>query len=126
MKNNKEDTIFALSTPYGQSAVAVIRISGTMCRNISKNFVSQRKLIQEKLNLQSFLIEKKIIDSGIMIFFKSPFSFTGEDMLEIQCHGVFQLLIKFCLNLISTIIAGQLSPRIFKKSFLKKKWFTSL
>ena len=54
MKNNKEDTIFALSTPYGQSAVAVIRISGTMCRNIAKNFVSQRKLIQEKLNLQVF------------------------------------------------------------------------
>ena len=59
MKNNKEDTIFALSTPYGQSAVAVIRISGTMCRNIAKKFCKSKKINPRKAEFTKFFDRKK-------------------------------------------------------------------
>ncbi len=123
MKNNKEDTIFALSTPYGQSAVAVIRISGTMCRNIAKKFCKSKKINPRKAEFTKFFDrKKKIIDSGIMIFFKSPFSFTGEDMLEIQCHGGISIINKILFELNFYDNCRPAKPGEFsKRAFLNKK-----
>ena len=60
MKNNKEDTIFALSTPYGQSAVAVIRISGSM-QPISKKFCKSKKINPRKAEFTKFFDRKKLL-----------------------------------------------------------------
>ena len=77
MKKKKEETIFALSTPYGQSAIAVIRISGSMCKTIVKKFCKVKKTSPRRAFFTKFYDKKKkIIDSGIMIFFNSPFSFS--------------------------------------------------
>ena len=59
MKKKKEETIFALSTPYGQSAIAVIRISGSMCKTIVKKFCKVKNSPRRAF-LQNSMIKKKL------------------------------------------------------------------
>ncbi|MBR1460449.1 tRNA uridine-5-carboxymethylaminomethyl(34) synthesis GTPase MnmE, partial [bacterium] len=81
------DTIAAISTPLGTGGVGVVRISG------DKSFEIARKLSQKE-NLPAGRIchgwiyngDKKL-DEVIILPFKAPHSYTGEDVVEIQCHG---------------------------------------
>ncbi len=95
MKKKNEDTIFALSTPYGQSAIAVTRVSGPKTLDIAKKLSGKKKF--EPRNAYFCKLKDSndnIIDSGLIIFFKSPRSFTGEDLLEIQTHGSIAIINK--------------------------------
>ena len=97
------DTIFALSTAAGQSGVAVIRISGNEVLNVyhilthkdhpKERFAEYNKIYDEKGN---------IVDNVITLYFQNPKSFTGEDALEIQCHGSRAVISKI-LSLLSDI-----------------------
>ena len=88
MSKKLGETIFALSTPSGQSAVAVIRISGSKALNIARKISSVKKFEPRKVIFSKILdFEGNTIDSGLVIYFKSPKSFTGEDLIEIQSHG---------------------------------------
>ncbi|AGF49449.1 tRNA uridine-5-carboxymethylaminomethyl(34) synthesis GTPase MnmE [Candidatus Kinetoplastidibacterium galati] len=83
----KDLPIIAIATAHGSAGVGVIRISGKellpLMLNLFKKELKER--IVHYLNLTD--IDQEIIDKAIVIFFKSPRSFTGEDVLEIQCHG---------------------------------------
>ena len=86
--NKREDTIFALATPTGKSAIAVIRISGSEAINvvnkISLNFPKTHKLA----TLNTIIKNKKDkIDQTITTIFKTPKSYTGENMVELSIHG---------------------------------------
>ncbi len=81
------DTIYALSTPTGKSAIALIRLSGKNSLNILKKISSIKKIIPKKTQLTFLKFDKKIIDEVIVTYFKKPKSFTGEEMIEINCHG---------------------------------------
>ena len=59
MTKDREETIFALSTPYGQSAIAVIRVSGSMSSIIAKKIGRIKKLSLEKQPFLNFMIKKK-------------------------------------------------------------------
>ena len=82
------DTIFALSSAPGKSGVAVIRISG---ENLSKLFkrISNKKKFDNRhayfINLNDN--DGELIDQCIAIYFNAPYSFTGEDVIEIHTHG---------------------------------------
>ncbi|ARC54742.1 hypothetical protein AOQ88_00480 [Candidatus Riesia sp. GBBU] len=81
------DTIAARATPYGTGGISVIRISGKKVKKISKEIL-KISLLPRYANYLNFYDEKgKIIDQGIAIYFKSPKSFTGEDILELHGHG---------------------------------------
>ena len=56
----KNDTIFALSTPYGRSAIAVIRLSGPNSLNVAKTITKKKKFPHRKANFVTFLIIKVI------------------------------------------------------------------
>ncbi len=90
---NPTDTIVALATPSGAGAIAVIRISGKHSISItSKQFesVSGKKLEKQKshtLHLGFIKDEKKTLDQVLVSIFKNPNSYTGEDVIEISCHG---------------------------------------
>ena len=56
--SNSTETIFALSTPYGQSAIAVIRISGPECLKVSKELTDLKQISPGKPILQNFMIKK--------------------------------------------------------------------
>ena len=85
------ETIVALATPPMKSALAIIRVSGDDCfRIVSKCFSKDITNIKERTLLVGFVENKKTkqkIDEVVMAIYKGPKSFTGEDLVEIICHG---------------------------------------
>ena len=90
------DTIAAVSTPRGKGGIAVIRISGSEAFSVAeKIFVPKNKKPLSQIRHASAVYgdilsgtpEKNIIDDGVATVFKAPASFTGEDTVEISCHG---------------------------------------
>ena len=85
-----QETYFALSTPSGRSATATIRISGPNTKNtILKLFKNKNKNLKPGLNYLVSLYNKNngLIDKCVVVFYKNPKSYTGEDMVEIHTHG---------------------------------------
>lgn len=80
------DTIAAISTPIGTGGVGVVRISGSRCFEIAEKIFPQ-KLVAGKIHHGWITDEGKKIDEVIVLPFKTPNSYTGEDVIEIQCHG---------------------------------------
>ena len=86
--NKRNDTIFALATPTGKSAIAVIRISGQHAfeaiNKISSNMPSKANIA----TLNILISDENIpIDQTITTIYKSPHSYSGEDMVELSIHG---------------------------------------
>ena len=87
------DTIVAPATPFGYGGIAVIRLSGPSSKNIARaiTFLSGEKKppFKPRQATHVLIVEKngKTFDEGLITFFKSPNSYTGEDSFEISCHG---------------------------------------
>ncbi|MFX0558066.1 tRNA uridine-5-carboxymethylaminomethyl(34) synthesis GTPase MnmE [Maribacter sp. CXY002] len=87
------DTIIALATASGAGAIAIIRISGTDALRIAaKHFtsISNKKLEDQKshtIHLGHIIEDSKVLDEVLVSVFKNPYSYTGEDVVEISCHG---------------------------------------
>ena len=83
------DTVAAISTAHGKGGVAMIRISGDSALEIARRVVSVKAeaLEPRKSYYGNILRDGDIIDDGILTYFKAPHSFTGEDVVEICCHG---------------------------------------
>lgn len=110
-------TIAAIATPIGQGGVGVIRLSGRDAYEIGCK-ISQKKILRPRhAYFTKFMGEKGVIDEGVIIYFKAPHSFTGEDVVEIQGHGgiVLQnLLLARCFELgARQAVAGEFSLRAF-------------
>ena len=118
-----QDTIFALSTAWGKSGIAIIRLSGPSCKSISKHLFGKKNLIPRKAHYtEIYDHQKKLIDKGMVVFFKEPYSFTGEDMLEIHIHGSIAIVKKLIkeLNLFKKLKPAE--PGEFsKRSFFNNK-----
>ncbi|MGM9624735.1 MAG: tRNA uridine-5-carboxymethylaminomethyl(34) synthesis GTPase MnmE, partial [Eubacteriales bacterium] len=89
----EDKTIAAVSTPYGRGGIAVIRISGADAIPIAeKFFVAGRKkplsaLASNCVVWGTILYDGEQIDDGMAAVFRAPHSYTGEDTVEISCHG---------------------------------------
>jgi tRNA modification GTPase TrmE len=84
------DIIVALATPPGTSALAVIRLSGQDVLSVIQPIFSNKKIkhLQGNSTLYGRLIDgKQIIDEVVISLYHAPRSYTGEDMIEISCHG---------------------------------------
>ncbi len=101
------ETIVALASPAGSGAIAVIRLSGPQAINIATTqftAVSNKKLDQQKshtVHLGNIVDGTKIIDQVLATVFISPQSYTGENVIEISCHGssfIQQEIIQLCLR----------------------------
>ena len=96
-----KDTIFALSTPRGKSAIAVFRISGLKSHKVIKKISSNKNNTTNKTLLNYIFDKNKLpIDQTLTTYFKSPKRFTGEDMVEISCHGSQAIIKKISKQLI--------------------------
>jgi tRNA modification GTPase len=96
--SDQEDTIAAISTPFGESGIGIVRLSGSLAESIAK------KLFKPKSDLPYFtshrfhygeIIEPKSgnpVDEVLIVLMKSPKTYTREDMVEIQCHGGYFIL----------------------------------
>ncbi len=85
-----DDTIAAICSPIGQGAIAIIRISGSRAFSIvSSVFVGKdlSTIKSHSLTLGHIVSEGKLIDQVLVSIFRNPKSYTGEDVIELQCHG---------------------------------------
>ena len=114
---NSGDTIVSLSTPMGLGAISLLRCSGRHTNKIIETFFS-KKLSPNEANYLKFKKGDQVLDDVIAIFYKSPKSYTGEDMLEIMCHGgsvIYQMLIREILTIDGCRLArpGEFSERSY-------------
>ena len=79
-------TIFAIATPPGRSAIAVIRISGPLAGDAPALFGAACPMAGQ-FSVARLVLDQRVIDQVILLFMKAPFSSTGEDVCEIHCHG---------------------------------------
>ena len=80
-------TIVALSTPRGRGALAVVRLSGPLAMNIVTQMAGLGDIEPRKAKLTKLSKDDQIIDEVILTCFLAPHSLTGEDVVEISCHG---------------------------------------
>jgi len=117
------DNIVALATPSGTGAIAVIRVSGPDAISlVDKLFksIKGKKLEQQKshtIHLGNIVDGGKILDEALVSIFKGPHSYTGENVVEISCHGspfiqqqIIQLLLR---NGCRSASAGEFTLRAF-------------
>ena len=115
------DTITAIATPLGTGGVGVIRISGADSFNIMSKIFSKQNLVPGKIAHGWIVDEGKKIDEVIVLPFKNPHSYTGEDVIEIHCHGGINV-VKNILDLVLKSGARMAERGEFtKRAFLNKK-----
>ncbi|MBX2920357.1 MAG: tRNA uridine-5-carboxymethylaminomethyl(34) synthesis GTPase MnmE, partial [Ferruginibacter sp.] len=120
-----DDTIVALATATGIGAIAVVRLSGNKAIDIvDQLFPSKNLLIQKSHTLHVGYIkqDEKDIDEVVVSIFKSPASYTGEDVVEISSHGspfIQQQIIQACISKGARLAkAGEFTKRAFLKGKL--------
>ena len=123
MSSQKTSTICAIATPSGSGAIAVIRLSGPNAFSIvQKIFVSKNKNAINNQEPYSILFGevidgKEVIDEVLLSIFKNPKSYTGEDSIEISCHGSIYIQQRILELLISNgavlAQAGEFTQRAF-------------
>ena len=112
-----EDTIVALATPPGKAGVAIVRISGSKSHEILKQITKcDNDFLPRYMYLKDIYLQD-IVDNALVVYFKAPNSYTGEDVAEIQCHGgyfIAQEVIKECQKLGAVMAEpGEYSKRAF-------------
>jgi len=113
------DTIVAQATPQGLGGVSIVRVSGPKAIDIGKKLTKTRRNPRPKTpTLHSvYSRQNKRIDQALVTFFKAPYSYTGEDIIEIACHGnplIVQEIIKTaCKNGARSPNPGEFTMRSF-------------
>ncbi len=113
-----QDNIAAIASGSGQAGVGVIRISGNNLSKIAFALTGKQNLKPRFAHYGEFVdANGEIIDSGLIIWFDAPRSFTGEDVLELQGHGspvVLNMLLRRCLELGCRLAeAGEFTKRAY-------------
>ncbi|HET6460904.1 MAG TPA: tRNA uridine-5-carboxymethylaminomethyl(34) synthesis GTPase MnmE [Syntrophales bacterium] len=122
-----EDTIAAIATPAGTGSIGIIRVSGSRCRDIASlifrpsnktdNFSSHRLYHGDIVSPDT----GRVIDEVLISFMMKPHSYTGEDILEINCHGS-AFILQSVLSLVIEAGARLAEPGEFtKRAFLNNR-----
>ncbi len=116
------DTIAAIATPAGSGGVGIIRISGPKAKSVAQKICNQELSTPRKAVLAEFKNqEQQTIDSGLVLYFQAPASFTGEDVIELQGHGG-QVLMNMLLKAVIAHGARMARPGEFSmRAFLNEK-----
>jgi tRNA modification GTPase len=120
--SSASDTIAAVATPPGVGGVAIVRVSGPLVQNVINEMILSHRspLLSPRFLISASVISsisKEIIDTGLVVFFCAPKSFTGEDVLEFHLHGsvlVSQLVLRSLANLgVRLAEPGEFTKRAF-------------
>ena len=111
-------TIAAIATANGIGSIAIIRLSGENALPIAKKLTYKDNFTPRHATLTNVYNDKtELIDEAIVIYFQAPYSFTAEDVVEIQCHGGFivaQSILRATLKAGARLAnAGEFSKRAF-------------
>ena len=124
VKNEEMNTICAISTPYGSGGIAVIRVSGKSAIQIVDSIFHGRKPLK---GAQAYTVHygeivrsvnnKEVLDQVLVSVFRAPHSFTGENVVEIACHGslyIQQTLLQWLVDAGCQLAkAGEFTQRAF-------------
>lgn len=124
MNQKNNDTIIALATSSGVGAIAVIRLSGKDAIKITNKFFKAKfnnkdlsKVKSHTIHLGNIMDGKRVIDEVLVSVFKDPHSYTGENVIEISCHGSVyiqqEILQLFLKNNVRHADAGEFTLRAF-------------
>jgi tRNA modification GTPase len=123
--SNWEDTIVALATAHGVSAIGVVRLSGNKAIEIANSLFPSKDLLKETANTLhvGFLKEREtVLDEVVLSLFRAPRSYTGEDVIEISCHGspfIQEQIINACIAQGARLAKpGEFTQRAFLKGKL--------
>lgn len=110
------DTIAAIATAHGVGSISIVRLSGERTLEFALKLSHKTKLTPRHATFTKlFNQNNEIIDEAIMIYFKAPYSFTGEDIVEFQIHGGFsvsEVLLEELVSLGARLaLAGEFSKR---------------
>ena len=111
-----EDTIAAIATAYGEGGIGIIRISGEDSRDILRKIFTG-KIESRRLSYGKIVDENEHIDEVLAVYMKGPKTYTGEDVVEINCHGSMVALRK-TLALVLSKGARMAEPGEFTKRAL--------
>ena len=103
----KNDTIVALATPLGVSAIAVVRLSGPEALQITNRIFTKdiSNVPSHSVHFGKIKSNDTYIDECIVSIFKNPSSYTKENITEISCHGspyIIERIIQLCICLLYT------------------------
>ncbi len=131
MKMNILDTIAAVSTPFGKGGIAVIRISGHSALGVAEKIFFPKSgepisSIESNRAIYGDIFSmcdgnKRQIDDGIAVLFRAPASFTGEDTVEISCHGGVLLTQKVLAAALSSGARLAAPGEFTKRAFINGK-----
>ncbi|MFZ3088714.1 MAG: tRNA uridine-5-carboxymethylaminomethyl(34) synthesis GTPase MnmE [Methylotenera sp.] len=99
---NSIDTIAAIATASGAGGIGVVRVSGALSKAIATEILGHCPAPRHAAYLDFKQANGDLIDRGIAIFYPNPYSYTGEDILELQAHGgtaLMQILLARCIDL---------------------------
>ncbi len=118
-----QDTIVAIATPFGTSALGIIRLSGNMAfpiiDQLSRKNISQKP--SHTLHYSQLQFNQQVLDQVIISIYKSPTSFTSEDMVEISAHGS-QIILASIIDACVALGARLAKPGEFtQRAFINKK-----
>ena len=113
-----EDTIVAIATANGIGSISIVRMSGVQALQIAQQ-ISKQTTIQPRYTKLTKLydIKDELIDEALILYFQNPFSFTGEDVIEFQCHGgiaISNIVLETCIKYGARIAnPGEFSKRAY-------------
>ena len=93
------DTIVACSSPPGRGAISIIRMSGDKALSIIKKITKNK--LNKQISVVKFPLDNDLVEKCVLTIFRSPNSYTGEDIVEISTHGnpfIVEEVIKKCLS----------------------------
>ncbi|MRI58963.1 MAG: tRNA uridine-5-carboxymethylaminomethyl(34) synthesis GTPase MnmE [Epsilonproteobacteria bacterium] len=118
MSLERNDTIAAVATAHGVGAISIVRVSGPEALTIARAITKRSSFTPRHATLADLYdAQDSLIDQALVIYFQGPKSFTGEDVVEFQCHGgivVAQMVLQRVLELGARLaMPGEFSKRAF-------------
>jgi len=119
---NLQNSIVAIATAQGVSSISIIRVSGEAALYIAHKISHLKNIIPRHAHLTSlYTADDDLIDHAIMIYFAAPHSFTGEEIVEFQCHGGMIVAQEILDTIVSYGVSLAEPGEFSKRAFLNGK-----
>jgi len=113
-----EDTIVAIATANGIGSISIVRVSGDQALRVAQKISKQNSIKPRYAKLTKLYDTKdELIDEALILYFQNPSSFTGEDVIEFQCHGgvaIANIILETCIQYgVRIATPGEFSKRAY-------------
>lgn len=115
------DTICAISTPQGNGGIGVVRVSGCIATTVVEKIIGFVPPPRVSVLCSFFDHDRCVIDTGIVLYYKKPASYTGEDIIEFHCHGSEYITNKVLEAILFLGVRQAIRGEFSARAYLNKK-----